>query len=171
MPERRALFVDLDGTVRNTKSGHVHPLKPWDQEIRPGVQERLAQFRAAGYAVVGVTNQGGVAFGFLSEVDVRAINRRLEQVLLPDVFDLILYCPFHPGGRIKAYRRESECRKPRPGMAFEARERLGIELSRSIMVGDMDVDEGFAANAGIPTFYWEHRFFAEDFDADALLSG
>lgn len=166
---RRALFVDLDGTVRNTKTGRVHPVKAWDQVLLPGVLERLRQFRAAGYAIVGVTNQGGVAMGSLTEADVQQINQRLTDKLAPDVFDLVLYCPFHPRGRVQAYRQDAPCRKPRPGMAFEARDRLGLDLAASLMVGDLDTDEAFARNAGIGYFYWAEAFFGPAFDAGPHL--
>ncbi|HEX2034841.1 MAG TPA: hypothetical protein VHS99_11695, partial [Chloroflexota bacterium] len=96
---RKALFVDLDGTVRETRTGRPHPVRAWDQRLRSGVKERLSEFRRRGYVVVGVTNQGGVAMGFLSEADVRAINERLAGELAPGLFDLILYCPYHPRGR------------------------------------------------------------------------
>lgn len=156
---RPALFVDLDGTVRTTITGHVHPLEPWDQQLRPGVPERLAQHRERGYAVVGVTNQGGVALGLLTEAEVEAINRRLMEELAPGLFDLILYCPYHPFGRLLAYRSDASNRKPKPGMAYEARDRLGLDLSASIMVGDMETDRLFAVNAGIGTFAWADDFF------------
>jgi D-glycero-D-manno-heptose 1,7-bisphosphate phosphatase len=156
---RPALFVDLDGTVRETLSGRVHPIKPEDQVLRPGVLERLREYRARGYAVIGVTNQAGVAFGVLSEADVRAINWRLEVELAPGLFDLILYCPYHRYGHVSRYRRESECRKPNPGMAYTARELLGLDLGASLMVGDMEVDSLFAQNAGIPAFFWADDFF------------
>ncbi len=165
VPERPALFLDLDGTVRETKSGRVHPIRPWDQVLRPGVIERLSELRARGYAVVGVTNQGGVAYGLLSEDDVQAINRRLTDELAPGLFDLVLYCPFHERGHVRAYRQASECRKPRPGMAFQARDQLGLDLARSVMVGDMETDREFARNAGIGTFYWADEFFSRDWEA------
>src|SRR5215467_1093571 len=66
---RPALFVDLDNTVRETLSGRAHPIWPEDQTLRPGALDRLEEYRARGYAIVGVTNQGGVAFGTLSEQD------------------------------------------------------------------------------------------------------
>ncbi|HEY7781766.1 MAG TPA: HAD-IIIA family hydrolase, partial [Ktedonobacterales bacterium] len=156
---RRALFVDLDGTVRDTRSGRVHPLEPWDQYLLPGVKERLGAYRERGYAVVGVTNQGGVAHGVLTEADVRAINHHLAERLAPGLFDLILYCPYHPRGRLPRYRRASASRKPGPGMAFEARDRLGLDLAVSIMVGDMETDRAFATAAGIGRFFWASAFF------------
>ncbi len=159
---RAALFVDLDGTVRETKSGRVHPIRAWDQVLRPGVLDRLRDFRARGYAIVGVTNQGGVAHGVLSEEDVQEINRALTEELAPGTFDLVLYCPYHERGYLGAYRRRADCRKPRPGMAFQARDRLGLDLASSIMVGDMETDREFARNAGIGQFFWADEFFAAD---------
>ncbi len=155
----RALFVDLDGTVRETLSGRVHPVEPWDQRLRPNVADRLAEYRARGYHIIGATNQGGVAFGTLSEDDVRAINDHLRTELAPGLFDLILYCPYHPYGTVAAYRRGAPCRKPSPGMAYEARDRYGLDLRSSIMVGDSEADRLFARNAGIGHFYWEDDFF------------
>ncbi|HEX6122320.1 MAG TPA: HAD-IIIA family hydrolase [Ktedonobacterales bacterium] len=163
---RPALFVDLDGTVRETYSGRVHPIEPRDQRVLPGVAARLAAYRARGYAIVGVTNQGGVAFGTLTEGDVRTINAWLETRLLPGLFDLILYCPYHPWADLWEYRRDAECRKPRPGMAYEARDRLGLDLAASIMVGDREADRGFAANAGIGAFHWAAAFFGGERDGE-----
>jgi D-glycero-D-manno-heptose 1,7-bisphosphate phosphatase len=164
---RRALFVDLDGTVRDTLSGRVHPLEPWDQRLLPGVAERLAEYRARGYAIVGVTNQGGVGLGLLSERDVEAINRHLTETLAPGLFDLVLYCPYHPYARRQVFREQANCRKPRPGMAYQARDRMGLSLADSLMVGDMDTDKQFARNAGIGRFRWAHEFFRVEDSARA----
>ncbi|MDQ3265168.1 MAG: HAD-IIIA family hydrolase [Myxococcota bacterium] len=148
----RGLLVDLDGTVRTTRSGRPHPVKAWDQVIRPGVEARLREFKERRFKIVGVTNQGGVAFGYLTELDVEAVNRHLEEELLPGVFELILYCPFHPKGQVGQYRKDSQDRKPNPGMAIKAQASLGLDLSRSVMIGDMESDRHFARNAGIPDF-------------------
>ena len=156
---RPALFLDLDGTVRDTLSGRVHPLEPWDQRLRAGVVPCIQAYRARGYAIVGVTNQGGVGLGMLTERDVDEINARLMHELAPGLFDLILYCPYHPYARHGRYHDQAGCRKPRPGMAYEARDRLGLDLAASIMVGDLEVDRLFARNAGIGTFWWEQEFF------------
>ena len=160
--KRRALFVDLDGTVRSTKTGRPHPVKLWDQRIRSGVKEKLAEYKAKGYAIVAVTNQGGVAYGLLSEEDVVQINDYLSEKLLPETFDLILYCPYHPRGRVEKYKRDAECRKPKPGMAFEARDKLDLDLGESLMVGDMSTDQEFADNAGIGTYCDAQEFFGPD---------
>lgn len=163
---RPALFVDLDGTVRDTLTGRVHPLDPWDQRLRPGVRRRLAEYQARGYAIVGVTNQGGVGLGLLSEDDVEAINQWLMDDLAPGLFDLILYSPYHPRSRVPRYHDRAGHRKPRPGMAFEARDRLGLDLARSLMVGDMETDRQFARNAGIGRFIWADAFFEAGEDGE-----
>ncbi|HEU5315461.1 MAG TPA: HAD-IIIA family hydrolase [Chloroflexota bacterium] len=162
MARRKALFVDLDGTVRSTKTGRPHPVKRWDQRIRSGVKEKLAEYKEKGYAVVAVTNQGGVAYGLLTEDDVNQINDYLSSRLLPDTFDLILYCPYHPRGRVEKYKKDADCRKPKPGMAHEARDTLDLDLSESIMVGDMSTDQEFAQNAGIGTYVEASEFFGRD---------
>jgi D-glycero-D-manno-heptose 1,7-bisphosphate phosphatase len=162
MAKAKALFVDLDGTVRSTKTGRPHPVKVWDQRIRSGVKEKLIQYRDQGYKIVAVTNQGGVAYGLLTEDDVKAINGYLNQKLLPDAFDLILYCPYHPRGRVEQYKKDAECRKPKPGMAFDARDQLDLDLGESIMVGDMETDQEFARNAGIGTYHAATEFFGPD---------
>lgn len=166
--QRPALLVDLDGTVRETRSGRPHPLKPWDQRLREGVEPRLRAFKAAGYPIVGITNQGGVAFGYLTENDVEAINEELAEKHLPGLFELVLYCPFHPKGRLKPYRLDSEDRKPKPGMAFKARDALKLDLARSVMVGDLETDREFAKNAGIGRFFWPNEFFGPNPHPDVL---
>jgi D-glycero-D-manno-heptose 1,7-bisphosphate phosphatase len=156
---RPALFTDLDSTVRETFSGNGFPLDPDDQLVLPHVAERLREARSLGYLVIGVTNQGGVAFGELEEEDVRAINRRLAEGLLPGLFDDILFCPHHVRGWRAAYRQLCPARKPGPAMAFEAARRHGIELSLSVMVGDRPTDREFATAAGVGRFFWARDFF------------
>ena len=170
-PARPALFLDLDGTVRETLSGRVHPMEPWDQRLRPGVAARLREYRARGYTIVGVTNQGAVGLGWLSEDEVEEINRRLADELAPGLFDLILYSPYHPHARLPAYRHQAHWRKPSPGMAFEARDRLGLDLAASIMVGDMESDRLFAQSAGIGTFAWARAFFRASHPGEPRAAG
>lgn len=155
-----ALLVDLDGTVRETLSGRVHPVEPWDQRLRPGVLACLRTWRQHGYRIIGVTNQGGVALGFLSEADVQAINLELSEKLAPGLFDAIYYCPHHPRGHRPGYARSCHCRKPEPGMAKQAATDWQLDLAVSVMVGDMETDRQFAARAGIGRFYWSDEFFA-----------
>ncbi len=150
--------MDLDWTVRRTLSGEVQPLWPSDQELLPGVLDKLWDMKGRGYLVIGVTNQGGVAFGYLTEETVRAVNRRLDE-MTHGVFDAIYYDPHHPMGTIPAYRRVCPDRKPGPGMALRAAREFQTDLAASIMVGDLPTDEQFARNAGIGSFFWANEFF------------
>ena len=158
---RPALFLDLDGTVRDTLSGRVHPLEPRDQRLQPGVVARLRDYRQRGYAIVGVTNQGAVGLGWLTEAEVEEINQHLMDELAPGLFDLILYSPYHPRARTGRHGDHEHRRKPNPGMAYEARDQLDLDLATSLMVGDMETDRQFARNAGIGTFIWAHEFFRD----------
>jgi histidinol-phosphate phosphatase family protein len=107
--------------------------------------------RAAGYATVVASNQSGVARGYFSESDVRAVNRRMDDQLKAAnagaIIDRHEYCPYHPEGTVEQYQRDSDLRKPAPGMLFLAADRLGLDLSRSWMIGDAarDIEAGHAA--------------------------
>lgn len=156
----KALFLDLDGTVRRTKSGKPAPNKPEDQELLPGRVETLKDFKKQGYKIIAVTNQAGVALGHLSHDDVKACLADLDHKL-GYVFDDMLYCASHP-------KSGDERRKPRPGIIHEAAKKHKIDLSQSIMVGDLESDREAAKNAGV-AFEWAHNFF--NGGADASSSG
>ncbi len=96
--------------------------------------------------MIVVTNQSGVARGYFTEADVKAVNKRLkEELSLKGAqIDAIFYCPHHAKGEVEKYRLDCECRKPKPGLILEAASRFGIDTSRSFMVGDRleDVEAG-----------------------------
>ncbi len=146
-PLRPAVFVDLDGTL-------IEPLPadladPTPVRFIPGAGEALARLRAAGLAVVIVTNQSGIARGYFS----RAQFARLQDVLerqLQDEFgaeiDDVAVCPHSPDAR---GRPACLCRKPAPGMLTRAARAHGLDLHRSWMIGDTldDVEAGHRAGA------------------------
>jgi len=145
----KAVFFDLDGTIRTTKSGDVAPAYPWDQVVLPGRKEKIAELKQKGYKIIAVTNQAGVEHGHLTEGDVLLCLYDLDESLgFP--FDDMLYekskDPAHPR------------RKPNPGMILEAAEKHGISLKDSVMVGDMESDQKAAENAGV-SFSWAKDFF------------
>ena len=96
------------------------------------------------------TNQSGVARGMFTEENVHAVNARLDELLLDQnpaaVIDRHEYCPFHPEAVVEAYRKESDLRKPKPGMILQAAQRLALDLSRSWVIGDAprDIEAGHA---------------------------
>lgn len=128
----RALFLDLDGTVRQTLSGAPCPNSPEDQEVLPGRFAKIWAYKNMGYKIIAVTNQGGVGLGIMTkkecEVCLHDLNKKLG-----DVFDDMMYDPAAP-------HRKDSFTKPNPGMLFAAQEKFKLDLKRSIMVGDRSSD-------------------------------
>src|ERR1700722_16290473 len=115
--KRPAVFFDRDNTLI-VSDGYLGD--PNGVVLIDGAADAVARARQLGYATVVFTNQSGVARGLFSEDKVHAVNARLDE-LLQDlnthaVIDRHEYCPFHPDGSIEAYRKDSELRKPKPGM-------------------------------------------------------
>jgi len=145
---RRAVFLDRDGTVAE-EVGYVNHVSR--VRLLPESAEAIRRIRGAGFLVVVVTNQSGVARGYFEEPLVLQANQRLRDLLGDQgaVLDAIYYCPHHPREGSPPYRQECDCRKPRPGMLLRAAREHGIDLPRSYMVGDgiVDVEAGRAAGA------------------------
>jgi D-glycero-D-manno-heptose 1,7-bisphosphate phosphatase len=168
---RRAVFLDRDGTVIRNDGDLGDPALV---ELLPGAVDAMRRLREAGYTLVVVTNQGGVARGRYDETAVHATHERLEQVLrretgLRAVVDAFYFCPFHPEGTVERYRREHPWRKPAPGMLLEAAREHGLDLSASWMVGDQERDAQAGAAAGCrsillgaPSAASDADFFARD---------
>jgi D-glycero-D-manno-heptose 1,7-bisphosphate phosphatase len=144
---RPAVFLDRDGTLIEERNY----LDQLDQ-IAPfgGVASALARLRDAGFALVVVTNQAGVARGYFDEAFVRRAHERLASLFARDglVLDGYYYCPHHPEGSVAPYRRVCDCRKPAPGMVEQAARDLNLEVARSFVIGDKWVDVELARNAG-----------------------
>lgn len=150
--KHKALFVDLDGTIRKTLSGKVCPNHPDDQEVMEGRYDKLWDYKNKGYKIVAVSNQGGIGLGLMTNQRCREIMDDLDKKL-GGVFDKMLYAPAHP-------KADHPLTKPNPGMFHLAAKGLGINLKRSIMVGDRDTDMEAAKRAGVK-FHWAHEFFKE----------
>lgn len=147
---RLALFLDRDGVI-NVDHGYVH--KPEDVEFVDGIFDLVATAKEAGYLVVVVTNQAGIGRGYYSEDDFHALMDWMKARFVErgGQLDAIYFCPYHPEHGIGKYRRESDCRKPAPGMLLQAAHDLDIDLASSIFVGDKpsDMAAGQAAGVGI----------------------
>jgi D-glycero-D-manno-heptose 1,7-bisphosphate phosphatase len=138
-PKNKALFLDRDGIINEDKE---YPHKPEHIVFYPAVFELSRAAIEKGYIVVVVTNQAGVAKGYFTENDVRSLHAWMaEQFGVKGITIAgFYYCPFHKNGVTPAYKRESYCRKPKPGMFLNAAKDLDIDLSRSIMIGDKQSD-------------------------------
>ncbi len=147
---RPAAFIDRDGVI-NKELAYVHRIE--DFVLLPNAVTGLRTLAQAGYALVVVTNQAGVARGYYDESVVLKLHDHLRSLLLgSDVhLEAIFYCPHHPEGTVAGYKRECACRKPAPGMVLEAARTLGLDLAASVMIGDKrsDVDAGRAAGVAL----------------------
>jgi D-glycero-D-manno-heptose 1,7-bisphosphate phosphatase len=139
---RPAVFLDRDGTVIE-EVGHLG--EPERVVILPGIPQALRKLSGAGFALVLVTNQAGVARGMFTEEDVAAVNGRTADLLEAEGVSLdgIYHCPHHPD-----FTGPCDCRKPEPGMLLSAARDLDLDLSGSWMVGDHPSDAGAARAAG-----------------------
>ncbi|NOG54800.1 MAG: HAD family hydrolase [Planctomycetes bacterium] len=110
----------------------------------------IKQLQEAGYRIIVITNQGGVARGKYSEDDVDAVNQRIAHLITEEsgaLIDRFYYCPFHPNGSVTQYACEHPWRKPQPGMLLQAADDLDLDLAQCWMVGDQerDIEAGIAA--------------------------
>jgi len=147
-----AVFLDRDDTLIACRS--VTPDgdlgDPALVGLLPGAREACERWKEAGFALVVVSNQGGVARGRYGLEDVEAVNARLNE-LLGGAVDAFRFCPYHPNGTVPEFAREHHWRKPTPGMLLDAADELGIDLSASWMVGDGPRDCGAGRAAGCRT--------------------
>ncbi len=157
VPARRrrpALFFDRDG-VLNVDTGYPH--RPDQIEWVPGAAEAVRRANEAGFYVFVVTNQAGVARGFYSEDDVRALHGWMNDELQKAGahIDRFAFCPTHPDGVVAPYVRRDPRRKPNPGMLLELMDDFPVDKARSFLIGDRDSDLQAAAGAGVQGHLFE----------------
>jgi D-glycero-D-manno-heptose 1,7-bisphosphate phosphatase len=149
---RPAAFLDRDG-VLNVDHGYVGDVSRF--ELIPGVVTALQQLQAHGYALIVVTNQGGIARGLYSHSDFSAVMTHLSTLLAIHgvKLDAIMHCPHDIRGSVATLARACQCRKPAPGMVLEAADTLGVDLASSFMVGDKRNDVLAGRAAGVSRCY------------------
>ncbi len=135
----KAVFWDRDGTLLKH---HDYLTKVEEVELIRGAGGAIKYLADRGYKNVVITNQSAIARGLLSEQGLADIHKKMASMLVRDkaYIDKIYYCPFHPEGAIEQYRKESELRKPEPGMLKLAAEELNLDLEQCWMIGDDDRD-------------------------------
>jgi len=152
---RPAVFLDRDDTIianREVTAASAHPGDLVDPELvrlLPGAGAALKRLVDAGFALVVVSNQGGVAMGVCTLEQVEAVNDRMRELLAREGVMLagVYYSPARPGGTVARFSGLDPWRKPAPGMILAAAGELEIDVARSWMVGDAlrDVEAGGAA--------------------------
>lgn len=145
----KAIFLDKDGTLIEDVPYNVDPGKI---RLLPRAAEGAAAFQAAGFKLIVVSNQSGVARGCFEESALRAVEQRLRELLAEAGVRLagLYYCPHHPQGTVAAYAHSCTCRKPQPGMLLRAAADHDLDLSQCWMAGDIldDVEAGRRAGCG-----------------------
>ena len=143
---KKAIFLDRDGTI-NRDVNFLIDFK--DFELIEGSLEALKILQDLDYHLFIVSNQSGIARGYLDEARLAEIHARLTELLLERGVRIagIYYCPHLPEGTVARYAVECDCRKPKPGLILQAAREHGIDLSASYIVGDRlrDVEAGRAA--------------------------
>ncbi|MHC5010242.1 MAG: D-glycero-alpha-D-manno-heptose-1,7-bisphosphate 7-phosphatase [Planctomycetota bacterium] len=146
-PLRRAVFLDRDGTLIHDP-GYLDD--PDGVALLDGVADALAAVRRAGFVLVVVTNQSGIARGRYTVERYEEVAARLDDILRRAGVEIeaSYYCPFHPDGAVVPFNCEHEDRKPHPGMWLRAAEDLGLDLARSYSIGDGERDVVAGKRAG-----------------------
>jgi rfaE bifunctional protein nucleotidyltransferase chain/domain len=149
---RKAAFLDRDGVINKDKA-YVHRWE--DFEFVPGAIEGMQKLQDAGYALVIVTNQSGLARGYYTEAQYQALTEALTQHLAGQgvKIDCVYHCPHHPKGSVPELAIDCDCRKPEPGMLLQAARELGLSMAESLMVGDKPSDMEAARAAGVGRAY------------------
>ncbi|MEP7014512.1 MAG: HAD family hydrolase [Verrucomicrobiota bacterium] len=134
-----AVFLDRDGTLIRDAD---YCSDPKQVEIFSDVPEALGLLKAKGYKLIVITNQSGIGRGFFTAHQYRAVEAEVSRQLGDDVIDATYFCPDLPG-------QPSECRKPAPGMIWQAAREHDVDLTRSFFVGDKEIDVECGHNAGV----------------------
>lgn len=146
MSKRPAFFLDRDGTI-NREVNYLS--SPGQLILIDGVAQAIRLINQAGWACVIVTNQSAVARGMITEEQLAGIHRALIDLLAEEgaQVDAIYYCPHLATAEVERYRIDCDCRKPKPGLLLKAARELGLDLPRSVVVGDSfrDLEAGRAA--------------------------
>lgn len=146
MGKRKAVFLDRDGTI-NVEVEYLSRVEEF--QFIPGAPLALKRLKDAGFLLVVVTNQSGIARGYYDEADLERVHRHMHEELesFGVEIDACYFCPHHPSHGVGQYRQECSCRKPLPGMLLSAARELDIDLAASYMVGDKlaDVEAGLKA--------------------------
>lgn len=143
---KKAVFLDRDGVI-NRKAPEGEYVTRWEQmNFLPGVANAISLFNRAGFRVIVISNQRCVAKGLITGRGVERLHERMRCALAQEgaTIDAVYYCPHEKDDHC-------HCRKPGPGMLFQARQDHGIDLSASWMIGDSEADVEAGKNAGCRT--------------------
>jgi D-glycero-D-manno-heptose 1,7-bisphosphate phosphatase len=144
---QKALFLDRDGVV-NLEKNYLYKIE--DFEFIGGVFETCRYFQDQGYIIIVITNQSGISRGKYTKEQFDYLTSWMVDEFKEKDIDIshVYHCPHHPD-----FSGECECRKPKPGMIYQAKEQFDIDLAKSILVGDNNSDIKAGLDAGIKQNY------------------
>lgn len=149
MEARPAVFLDRDGVI-NEEKDYVHNVDEFS--FIDGVFDACVKMSEAGYRLIVITNQAGIARGYYTEDDFHRLTKWMLNKFAQHGIEIddVYYCPHHPVHGVGDYRRDCDCRKPAPGMILRAAKEHSLDLRRSILIGDKvtDIEAGRAAGVG-----------------------
>ncbi len=145
---KRAIFLDRDGTI-NIDGKYI--VKKEQFFWLPDAIEAIQYINEHGALAIVVTNQSGVARGYFTETDVVKLHDYINKELnkYGAHIDGFYFCPHHPEATVQEYRKDCDCRKPKPGLLLQAAKDHDIDLQHSVMIGDMERDVLCGRNAGV----------------------
>lgn len=180
----KAVFLDRDGVVNELVyyQGQGIVDSPFTVEqfrLLPGVSKAIKKLQEGGYKVILVSNQPGVAKGYMSPETFDEIEDKMKNELAKEdaLLDGEYYCLHHPEAKMEGLKTNCECRKPKPGLLLQAAKDMNIDLSCSWMVGDGLTDVRAGKSAGTRTILLGrmkcelcHHMDKEDAHPDAIAS-
>lgn len=164
---RPALFLDRDGII-NVDRGYVHKKK--DFEFINGIFELCRQAKAFGYWIFIITNQSGIGRGYYTERQFNDLSEWMEAKFREQnvTIDKVYFCPHHVEATIDKYKKDCQCRKPKPGMIFRANKDYKVDLPNSILLGDKLTDIQVGQKAGILTNILYDNDGTENFEMESI---
>jgi len=152
--KRRALFLDRDGVIN---IDHAYVFKQEEFEFIDGIFDFCRAAKNLGYLIIVITNQAGIGRGYYTERDFLVLTDWMIKVFLEKdvIIDKVYFCPYHEKHGVGDYKRESDLRKPGPGMVLKAAKDYDIDLASSVLIGDKetDIQAGLAAGVGHNILY------------------
>ena len=173
-PPQPAVFLDRDGTLIEER-GYIDRLALLS--VFPWSGDAVRLLNRAGFAVVVITNQSGIARGLLDEAFLAEVHQTIDRRLAPARIDGYYFCPHLRDAADERYRADCDCRKPKPGLITRAARELHLDLTRSFMVGDRWLDVACGHAAGVRSILvrtghgaHEEERIAPPVQADAILN-
>lgn len=132
---KKALFLDRDGVINEDCQ---YPSKKEDIVFKQDIFEFCRFAESKGYLIIVVTNQSGIGRGYFTEDDLMVLHSWMKEVFANQGITItdFYFSPYHIKAIVEKYKKESDCRKPKPGMILRAVEEYSIDLKKSVMIGD-----------------------------------